>query len=163
MHMELKDLPPGMRAQALRQLAKQEHEIRERKMRLLMKVKAERGRFESRGEYEYYYGTILPDIRAGKIMKCTEHPAFPLFESMECCGIKLGAMRYTADFRLDYADGTVEIVEIKSRFVRKQQRDYPLRRRIFIERCAKPNGWKFKEIITDEKKSDIEAWKEGSG
>ena len=163
MHMELKDLPPGMRAQALRQIAAQEQELKKRKTHLLMKVKAERGRFESRGEYEYYYGTILPDIRAGKIMKCTEHPAFPLFESMEYCGIKLGAIRYTADFRLDYADGTVEIVEIKSRFVRKQQRDYPLRRRIFIERYAKPNGWKFKEIITDEKKSDIEAWKEGSG
>ena len=163
MHMELKDLPPGMRAQALRQLAAQEQEVKKRKTQLLMKAKAERKRFESRGEYEYYYGTILPDIRVGKIMECTEHPAFPLFESMEYCGIKLGAIRYTADFRLDYADGTVEIVEIKSRFVRKQQRDYPLRRRIFIERYAKPNGWKFKEIITDEKKSDIEAWKEGSG
>ena len=163
MHMELKDLPPGMRAQALRQLAKQEQEIRERKMRLLMKAKAERRRFESRGEYEFYYGTILPNIRAGKIRECTEHPAFPLFDSAEYCGIKLGAIRYTADFRLDYADGTVEIVEIKSRFVRKQQRDYPLRRRIFIEQYAKPNGWRFKEIITDEKKSDIEAWKEGGG
>ncbi len=161
MHFELKDLPPGMRAQAMRQLAMQEEDIRNKKLNLLMKAKHERGRFDSRGEYEFYYGTVVPDIRAGKIRECTEHPEFPLFGAAEYCGVKLGAIRYTADFRLDYADGTVEIVEIKSRFVRKQQRDYPLRRRLFIEQYAKPNGWKFREIITDERKKDTEAWKEG--
>lgn len=161
MHMELKDLPPGMRAQALRQLAAQEQELKKRKTQLLMKAKAERKRFESRGEYEYYIGTVLPGIRSGKIKKCQEHPAFRLFDPAEYCDVKLGAIRYTSDFRIDYADGSTEIVEIKSRFVRRQQRDYPLRRRLFIEQYARPNGWKFTEIITDEKKKDIEAWKEG--
>ena len=161
MHMELKDLPPGMRAQALRQLAAQEQELKKRKTQLLMKAKAERSRFESRGEYEYYIGTVLPGIRSGKIKECQEHPTFRLFDPAEYCGVKLGAIRYTSDFRIDYADGSTEIVEIKSRFVRRQQRDYPLRRRLFIEQYARPNGWKFTEIITDEKKKDIEAWKEG--
>ena len=161
MHMELKDLPPRMRAQALRQLAAQEQELKKRKTQLLMKAKAERKRFESRGEYEYYIGTVLPGIRSGKVKECQEHPAFRLFDPAEYCGVKLGAIRYTSDFRIDYADGSTEIVEIKSRFVRRQQRDYPLRRRMFIEQYARPNGWKFTEIITDEKKKDIEAWKEG--
>ena len=150
-----------MRAQAVKIIAEQDKELRKRKQALLVKAKAERARFERRGEYEFYLGTVLPDIRAGKIRECIEHPAFPLFETAEYCGVKLGAIRYTADFRLDYADGSTEIVEIKSRFVRRQQRDYPLRRRLFIEKYAKPNGWKFTEIITDEKKADIEAWKEG--
>lgn len=54
--------------------------------------------------------------------------------------LKLRPVRYTADFRLVYADGTVEIVEIKSKFVRRMQRDYALRRRVFLEQVARP-GW----------------------
>ena len=54
-----------------------------------------------------------------------QHPAFPLFPAGEYDTMKLRPIRYTADFRLTYADGTVEIVEIKSKFVRRMQRDYP--------------------------------------
>ena len=69
-------------------------------------------------------------------------------------------MPYTADFRLTYADGTVEIVEIKSKFVRRMQRDYPVRRRVFLELIARPAGWKFTEIITAEDKEEIKRWRE---
>ena len=162
MRLELKDLPPQMQRQAIRQLAMQEEREQDRKKNLLKQGrKAQRARFDSRGEYEYYYGTVVPLIRGGKAKECKEHPEFQLFGPEEYCGVTLGAIRYTADFRIDYADGSVEIVEIKSRFVRRQQRDYPLRRRLFIEQYAKPNGWKFTEIITDEKKADTERWKEG--
>ena len=67
---------------------------------------------------------------------------------------------FTADFRLTYADGTVEIVEIKSKFVRRMQRDYPVRRRVFLELIARPAGWKFTEIITAEDKEEIKRWRE---
>ena len=72
------------------------------------------------------------------------------------------SIRYTADFRLDYVDGTVEIVEVKSKFVKRMQRDYHIRRRIFIEKYARPNGWKFTEVITCDSKDDIKAWKKGA-
>lgn len=62
--------------------------------------------------------------------------------------------------RLTYADGTVEIVEIKSKFVRRMQRDYPVRRRVFLEQIARPAGWKFTEIITAEDKDDLKRWRE---
>lgn len=74
--------------------------------------------------------------------------------------MKLRPIRYTADFRLTYADGTVEIVEIKSKFVRRMQRDYPVRRRVFLEQIARPAGWKFTEIITAEDKDDLKRWRE---
>ena len=64
------------------------------------------------------------------------------------------------DIRLTYADGTVEIVEIKSKFVRRMQRDYPVRRRVFLEQIARPAGWKFTEIITAEDKDDLKRWRE---
>ena len=116
--------------------------------------------FDSRGEYEFYTGTVLPKMARGEIVKCKQHPAFPLFPAGEYGTMKLRPIRYTADFRLTYADGTVEIVEIKSKFVRRMQRDYPVRRRVFLEQIARPAGWKFTEIITAEDKDDLKRWRE---
>ena len=83
-----------------------------------------------------------------------------LITKTEYNGVKLRSVQYTADFRLTYADGTVEIVEIKSKFVRRMQRDYPVRRRVFLELIARPAGWKFTEIITAEDKEEIKRWRE---
>lgn len=118
--------------------------------------------FDSRGEYEFYIGDVFPLIKAGVIVKCEHHPRFTLFPADEFDGMKLRAIRYTADFRLDYADGTVEIVEVKSKFVRRMQRDYPLRRRVFLEQIRQA-GWKFREIITQDSKDEITRWKELAG
>ncbi|HIZ61419.1 MAG TPA: Tn7 transposase TnsA N-terminal domain-containing protein [Candidatus Gemmiger avistercoris] len=56
---------------------------------------------------------------------------------------------YTPDFFITYQNGTVEAVEVKSAAVRKLQRDYIYRRRLFIERFARPNGWRFTEYIQE--------------
>ena len=69
--------------------------------------------FDSRGEYEYYVGTVAPKVGRGEIVKWEAHPCFLLFPVGEYNGVKLRSVQYTADFRLTYADGTVEIVEIK--------------------------------------------------
>lgn len=146
MRLELKDLPPKMRQQAMKIMAEED----ERKSaRASPRKPADKSRFDSKGEAEFYLGVITPGLRSGEIVSCEEHPVFKLFDAAEFCGLKLGTIRYTADFKLTYKNGTVEVVEIKSKFVRKMQRDYPVRRRAFIEQYAKPNGWIFKEIITD--------------
>lgn len=157
MAIELSDLPPKYQAQALAQLAKRKK--RADPAKVAAKVVAESGKdFDSRGEYEFYIGTIAPKVARGEIVAWSAHPAFPLFPAGEYCGIKLSAVRYTADFRLEYADGTVEIVEVKSKFVRRMQRDYALRRRVFLETIARPAGWKFTEIITTDTKEEIKQW-----
>jgi hypothetical protein len=115
--------------------------------------------FDSRGEYEFYIGTVAPMVANGTVVKCEQHPRFILFPESEYNGMKLRAIRYTADFRLDYADGTVEIVEVKSKFVRRMQRDYPIRRRVFLEQ-VRPLGWKFREVITTDSKEEIKKWRE---
>lgn len=66
---------------------------------------------------------------------------------------------YTPDFVLTYADGTVEVVEVKSKFTRRQQRDYIHRRRMFIDLVAEPRGWRFVEHITPDTAAEIKAWK----
>ena len=72
------------------------------------------------------------------------------------CG---GEAQVTPDFVLTYADGTVEAVEVKSKFVRRQQRDYIHRRRMFIDLVAEPRGWHFIEHITADTAAEVKAWK----
>ena len=147
MGINLSDLPPKYQQQVLQALMEQ------KRQKKAMPV-AGKPEFDSRGEQEFYMGEILPKLRSGEVVRYEAHPRFDLFSKGEYCGIKLSAVRYTADFRLDYADGTVEIVEVKSKFVRRMQRDYALRRRVFLEQVAIPNGWRFIEIINKEEKEE---------
>ena len=118
MNMELDDLPPRYRAQAEQQLAARKRRAADPLAEAVKQAKAAGRDFDSRGEYEFYTGTVLPKMARG------------------------------------------EIVEIKSKFVRRMQRDYPVRRRVFLEQIARPAGWKFTEIITAEDKDDLKRWRE---
>ena len=160
LRLELSDLPPRYRAQAEQQMARSGKK-RADPLADAAKAAAAAGRdFDSQGEYEYYIGTIAPKVARGEIVKWEAHPCFPLFPAGEYGGVKLRPVQYTADFRLEYADGTVEIVEGKSKFVRRMQRDYPVRRRVFLELIARPAGWKFTEIITADSKEEVKRWRE---
>lgn len=70
----------------------------------------------------YYIGTILPGIQSGKIVSAEPHPKWTLLQEEEYCAVKLPAAHYTADYKLTYADGRVDVVEIKPKFTRKAQR-----------------------------------------
>ena len=118
MNIELDDLPPRYRAQAEQQLAARKRRAADPLAEAVKQAKAAGRDFDSRGEYEFYTGTVLPKMARG------------------------------------------EIVEIKSKFVRRMQRDYHVRRRVFLEQIARPAGWKFTEIITAEDKDDLKRWRE---
>lgn len=158
--MDLTDLPPRYRAQAEAQLAKGRKKRSDPLAEAARAAKITGKEFDSLGEYEYYIGTVAPKVARGEIVEWEAHPCFPLFPAGQYGALKLRPVRYTADFRLVYADGTVEIVEIKSKFVRRMQRDYALRRRVFLEQVARPAGWKFTEIITADSKEEIDRWTE---
>lgn len=88
MRLELSDLPPWARAQAEKQLAASRRDGGT----IAAAAKAARatGReFDSRGEYEFYMGTVLPGMASGEIVKCEQHPQFILFPESEYNGIKL--------------------------------------------------------------------------
>ena len=158
--LELSDLPPRYRAQAEAQLAKERKKRSDPLAAAARAAKITGKEFDSLGEYEYYIGTVAPKVSWFEIVEWEAHPCFPLFPAGQYGALKLRPVRYTADFRLVYADGTVEIVEIKSKFVRRMQRDYALRRRVFLEQVARPAGWKFTEIITADSKEEIDRWTE---
>lgn len=163
MRISLEDLPPRYRAQAEAQIAGRKNKKAPAKQSLA-EAAAEAGKlgkaFGSRGEYEFYIGEIVPGIQAGLITHATPQVRFDLLPAKEFCGMRLPAAHYTCDYMIEYADGAVEVVEIKSKFTRRAQRDYIYRRRLFVDLIAEPRGWRFREIITGDTREDLKAWKE---
>ena len=162
MRMELEDLPPRFRAQAEAQIADRCRGkcASPQPVADAARTAGKLGKaFESKGEYDYYMGVIMPGIRSGKIAEAQPHPNWLLLPAEEYGNVKLPAAHYTPDFVLTYADGTVEVVEVKSKFTRRQQRDYIHRRRMFIDLVAEPQHWRFIEHITPDTAEEIRKWK----
>lgn len=160
MRLELDDLPPRYRAQAELQMAKNKKPPAGDSLAEAAAAAGRMGKaFGSQGEYEFYIGGIVPGIQAGLITRATQQVRFDLLPAKEFCGMKLPAAHYTCDYMIEYADGTVEVVEIKSKFTRRAQRDYIYRRRLFVDLIAEPRGWKFREIITGDSREDVKEWK----
>ena len=105
---------------------------------------------DSELERQYYAAVLWPKIMAGLVAQVELHKQFLLYPADTYCGLRLPAAHYTPDFLVTYTNGTVEAVEVKHAKIRKLQRDYIYRRRLFIEKYARPNGWKFTEYIESE-------------
>lgn len=147
---DLARLGPAARAQIQAELARRD---RARKARRLLVDAAQAGPLlpdaESNLERRYYAAVLRPKIMAGLVESWEMHCRFELLPADTYCGLRLPAAHYTPDFFITYQNGVVEVVEVKSAAVRKLQRDYIYRRRLFIERYARPNGWKFTEYIEE--------------
>lgn len=75
--------------------------------------------FESALEARYYEAEIAPKIYAGLIDTVEAHKEFLLMPAGEYCGLKLHSAKYTPDFFITYKNGAVEVVEVKSKAVRR--------------------------------------------
>ncbi|MEG0944382.1 MAG: DUF1064 domain-containing protein [Angelakisella sp.] len=144
MNIDLARLGPNARKQILQKLSESKHKPKSGKA--LPKFRDD---FESQGERDFYMGNVYPLLRSGRLTSCELHREFTLYPETEYCNQKLPDAVFKPDFILHYLDGVTEVIEIKSKFTRKKSRDYTLRRRLFIELYARPNGWLWREIITD--------------
>jgi hypothetical protein len=142
---DLSQLGPAVRAELERQI-KERQKQNQRKEHCKPKQSDE---FDSQLERNFYMTDILPKILSGQVIDVELHKSFELLPKSEYCGLKLPSARYTPDFLITYRNGTIEAVETKSKAIRKLQRDYIYRRRLFIEKYCRPNGWAFREIIAD--------------
>lgn len=127
--------------------------IREQDQRLVKPrepLPTQRPAFDSDAEERFYNKRIVPLIIAGFLHKLELHKTFEIVEAVEHCGKKYKKRVYTPDFYMEFKDGSVEVVEIKGRIIKKIQRDYPLRRQLFIVNYCLPNNWKFLEVHDDE-------------
>lgn len=146
--MDIERLGPAAREQVLKELARRERLANaERRRQRAATEKIPPGGQGSRLEEEYYRAYIWPKELAGKVARVERHRRFELLPPAEYCGLRLPAAHYTPDFVIEYVNGTVEAVEVKSHFTRTAQRDYIYRRRLFIELIARPRGWIFTEFI----------------
>lgn len=107
-------------------------------------------KFDSIAEETYYLGHVLPLLQTGEITNCTLHKTFEIIEAVHHNGKIYKNREYTPDFILTFADSRVRVIEIKGRAIKKLQRDYPLRRQLFIIKFCIPNGWLFEEVADDE-------------
>lgn len=146
--MNIERLGPAAREQVLKELARRERQanVERRRQRAAIEKIPHDGQ-GSRLEEEYYRAYIWPKELAGQVAKVERHRRFELLPPAEYCGLRLPAAHYTPDFVIEYVNGTVEAVEVKSHFTRTAQRDYIYRRRLFIELIARPKGWIFTEFI----------------
>ena len=101
--LELDDLPPRYRAQAEKQLAQRRCGGKAAPASLEAAVNAARStghEFDSRGEYDYYMGTVLPKVQSGEVVKVELHRRFTMLPEKEYGNVKLPAAHYTPDFVL---------------------------------------------------------------
>lgn len=145
MHIDNLDcLGPAVRAELEKQMAQRKQQ-KTRKEHCKTKLESD---FDSELEQQFYYSEILPGIQSKAIIDVELHKKFDLLQKSEYCGMTLPAAHYTPDFFITYNNGKVEAVEVKAKQIRKMQRDYIYRRRLFIEIYCRPRGWLFREIIT---------------
>ena len=104
--------------------------------------------FDSNGERGFYAYFITPRQKTGEIVKCEMHKSFVIADADDEYGLKQKV--FTPDFIVTWNNGSTEVFEIKGEQVKKLQRDYQLRKHIFILRYCKPQGWKYTEIKSEE-------------
>ena len=139
-----------MRKELEWQIKERQRQIKERQRQNQQKEHCKPKRsdgFDSKAEENFYYSDVWPKIQRKEIVNCELHKTFLLLPKSEYCGIKLHKAEYTPDFILTYRNGMIEVIEVKSKTIRKLQRDYIYRRRLFIDKYARPNGWAFREIM----------------
>lgn len=145
---DIERLGPAAKKQIREELARRDTE---KKARVLQNDASRYGPMlpgaDSELERRYYAAELWPKIMAGLVVSVELHKQFLLYPADTYCGLRLPAAHYTPDFLVTYTSGTVEAVEVKHAKIRKLQRDYIYRRRLFIEKYARPNGWKFTEYI----------------
>jgi hypothetical protein len=99
--------------------------------------------FDSKRESEYYLH-FVDMANAGIVTKIECHPRYTLLESFRGNDGKAErAITYRPDFRLTYTDGTIEVVEVKSKRTAKEP-DYIMRRKLFK---SKYPDVKFSEVF----------------
>ena len=79
LRLELGDLPPRYRAQAERQLARGGKKRGDPLLEAARAARSTGKEFDSKGEYEFYIGTVAPRVAKGEIVEWEAHPCFPLF------------------------------------------------------------------------------------
>lgn len=90
------------------------------------KVKLDGHTFDSKLEAKYYQ-ELLIRRRSGEIKDFTLQPKFELQPSYKRNGKTVRKITYSADFKIEHADGSIEVVDIKGHITK----EFALKRKLF--------------------------------
>lgn len=110
--------------------------------------KAKDDEFDSLAEKNFYYYYVQKFLQNGFITKCELHNEFCIIDAIP--EYKLRKKVFKPDFLITTQKGETFVIEMKGKVVKKLQRDYGLRKHIFIEKYCIPNNWKFIELKSEE-------------
>lgn len=69
------------------------------------------------------------------------HESFIIADEFEYQSQKFKKKIYTPDFVLRFKDGSVRIVEVKGKVIKKIQREYSLKKQLFISTVCRMDGF----------------------
>lgn len=102
--------------------------------------------FQSLAEQRYYEMYVQPLELAGMLDHWSMHESFVVEEGLSYQGMRFRPKIYSPDFMLYFKDGSVLAVEVKGSRIKKLQREYPLKKQLFIRKYCIPNKWDFSEV-----------------
>ena len=104
--------------------------------------------FDSLAEENFYNLYLYRYIKNGFVTKYSLHSEFIVLDAIP--EYKLRKKVFKPDFFITTAKGETFIIEMKGKVVKKLQRDYGLRKHLFISKYCIPNNWKFIELKSEE-------------
>lgn len=104
--------------------------------------------FDSLAEENFYCLYLKKYIDKGFIIECNVHNSFVILEALP--QYKLKNKKFTPDFIIKTKNNETFVVEMKGSVVKKLQRDYNLRKHLFIEKYCIPNNWFFIELKSED-------------
>lgn len=102
--------------------------------------------FQSLAEQRYFEYYVQPLEITGQLDHWSIHESFVVCEAFSYEGRRFTQKIYSPDFMLYFKDGSVKAVEVKDKHIRKLQREYPLKRQLFVQKYCVPNHWIFEEV-----------------
>ena len=104
--------------------------------------------FDSLAEKNFYDYYVTRYLKNKFITKLELHNQFVIVDAVP--EYKLKSKVFNPDFIITTAKGETFVIEMKGKVVRKLQRDYGLRKQLFILKYCLPNGWKFIELKSED-------------
>lgn len=104
--------------------------------------------FDSVAEENFYNFFVLKNIKSGLIINCELHNEYTIVDAIP--EYKLRKKVFKPDFFIQTKDGQTFVVETKGEKIKKLQRDYGLRKHLFIQKYCLPNNWTFIELRSED-------------
>ena len=104
--------------------------------------------FDSLAESNFFHYFLQKQINSGFVTEYKLHTEYVIVDAIP--EYRLKAKKFKPDFYIKTKNDEIFIIEMKGKVVKKLQRDYGLRKQLFISKYCIPNNWKYIELKSEE-------------